>query len=183
MTDTETEIVEEAAEDQLAIFDLPGHLARRLHQIAVSIFMEGAREFGITPVQYSALSAIRHVPGIDQRRLSRMIAFDRSTIGDVVQRLVKKGLVAAERGTADRRTNRLFITDEGSAVIDAMQPAVDRTNKDLLKPLSDGEQAIFMFLLQKLVHRNNDMSRAPLFPSEGRQGTARAKIPAGDESS
>jgi DNA-binding MarR family transcriptional regulator len=166
-----------AAEGDLPIYDLPGHLARRLNQIAVSIFLDGARQFGITPVQFSALTAVRHFSGIDQRRLSRAIAFDRSTIGDVVQRLQKKGLLRVEPGTPDRRTKHLYITPEGGAILDAMEGAVEQTNADLLKPLSDGEQAIFLFLLKKLVHLNNDMSRAPLLsPSEAPSRQKRRRV-------
>ena len=63
----------------------PGHLIRRLQQISVALFMEETRSFGITPVQYSALIAVANHPGIDQTALCNLIAFDRSTIGDVVR--------------------------------------------------------------------------------------------------
>ncbi len=158
--------VEIHAGNELAVYDMPGHLVRRLNQIAVSIFLEGTREFGITPVQFSALSAIRSIPGIDQRRLARVIAFDRSTIGDVVQRLEKRGLVLSEKGTLDRRTKRLFVSEEGLNTLSEMQDAVWKTNDDLLKSLSEGERTIFMFLLKKLVSLNNEMSRAPLVPDK-----------------
>jgi len=152
------------AGEALAVYDMPGHLVRRLNQIAVSIFLDGTREFGITPVQFSALTAINSVPGIDQRRLSRVIAFDRSTIGDVVQRLEKRGLVVSEKKDADRRTKHLFLTDDGAGTLSAMQQAVWKSNDDLLKSLSEDERTIFMSLLKKIVNLNNNMSRAPLVP-------------------
>ncbi len=157
-------------DDGLAVYDMPGHLVRRLNQIAVSIFLDGTREFGITPVQFSALTAIGSVPGIDQRRLARIIAFDRSTIGDVVQRLEKRGLVLSEKREADRRTKHLILTNEGAATISAMEQSVWKSNDDLLKSLSEEERTTFMFLLKKLVNMNNDMSRAPLVPDK--QGPA-----------
>lgn len=145
----------------LPIYDNPGHLARRLHQIAVSIFLAETAEFGITPVQYSALTAARQFPGIDQRALARAIAFDRSTIGDVVTRLEKKGLLRRESGR-DKRTKSLFITDSGAAILDGMDEPLRRFQQTLLQPLSDGEQHIFMYLLRKLVNLNNELSRVPL---------------------
>src|SRR5579872_6775474 len=69
------------------LVDRPGHLIRRLQQIAHAIFIEQAREFDVTPVQYAALFAINDHPGIDQTALCNIIAYDRSTIGDVVGRL------------------------------------------------------------------------------------------------
>jgi MarR family transcriptional regulator, lower aerobic nicotinate degradation pathway regulator len=79
--------------DEQDIYSRPGHLIRRLQQIAVAIFMEETAEFDVTPVQYSALLAVRNHPGIDQTSLMKTIAFDRSTIGDVVKRLENKRLI------------------------------------------------------------------------------------------
>lgn len=145
----------------LPIYDNPGHLARRLHQIAVSIFLEETREFGLTPVQYSALTAAEFNPGIDQRALARLIAYDRSTIGDVLQRLEKKGLLRRGDGR-DRRSKGVFPTEAGSRLRAEMEAAIRASQKALLSPLSEGEQFIFMYLLQKLVRLNNSLSRAPL---------------------
>jgi hypothetical protein len=51
------------------IYDKPGHLIRRLQQIAVALFMAETKKFDITPVQYAALLAIDLHPGIDQTAL------------------------------------------------------------------------------------------------------------------
>jgi DNA-binding MarR family transcriptional regulator len=87
------------------IYDKPGHLIRRLQQIAVAIFMNETKAFDITPVQYAALLAIDLYPGVDQTALVNIIAFDRSTIGDVVERLIAKGLArrARSRGSPSAR--------------------------------------------------------------------------------
>ena len=64
-----------------------------MQQIAVSIFVEECKAFDLTPVQYAALVAIHTHPGIDATRLSAVIAFDRSTLGNVIERLESKNLV------------------------------------------------------------------------------------------
>ena len=65
-----------------AVYTAPGYLFRRMQQIAVAIFMEECKDFDLTPVQYAALIAIHTHPGIDATRLSAVIAFDRSTLGN-----------------------------------------------------------------------------------------------------
>src|SRR6476619_5597017 len=70
-----------------AVYTAPGYLFRRMQQIAVAIFVEECRAYDLTPVQYAALVAIRTHPGIDATRLSAVIAFDRSTLGNVIERL------------------------------------------------------------------------------------------------
>ena len=76
-----------------AVYTKPGYLFRRMQQIAVAIFMEECRAFDLTPVQYAALVAIETHPGIDATRLSAVIAFDRSTLGSVIERIESKGLI------------------------------------------------------------------------------------------
>jgi DNA-binding MarR family transcriptional regulator len=128
----------------------PGHLVRRLQQISVALFMDQAREFGITPVQYAALFAVSNHPGLDQTALCNAIAFDRSTIGDVVGRLEKKKLITRRNG-ADRRTKSLYITAAGRKLIHDIEPAVAATQRLILAPLKSSARAVFMHMLERLV--------------------------------
>ncbi len=95
------------SKDHKTFLEMPGHLIRRLHQISFALFVDQAKAFDITPVQYAALAAINNHPGIDQTTLSNVIAFDRTTIGDVVGRLEKKKLIKRLNGAVDRRTKSL----------------------------------------------------------------------------
>jgi DNA-binding MarR family transcriptional regulator len=144
------------------LYDAPGHLVRRLHQIAVSIFLEQMRGFRITPVQYSSLVAIRAFPGIDQRGLARVIAFDRSTIGSVVERLERRGLVVREVDRADRRYKALYVTPRGAQLLREMEPGALAVGEKLLAPLSERDRKVFMRVVAKTVDLNNELSRAPL---------------------
>src|SRR2546425_11786111 len=76
-----------------AVYAAPGYLFRRMQQIAVALFIEECRAFDLTPVQYGSLIAIHTHPGIDATRLSAVIAFDRSTLGSVIERLEAKKLI------------------------------------------------------------------------------------------
>src|SRR3979409_226432 len=69
-----------------AVYAAPGYLFRRMQQIAVAIFVEECRAYDLTPVQYAALVAIHTHPGIDATRLSAVIAFDRSSLGNSLER-------------------------------------------------------------------------------------------------
>src|SRR6202046_5167620 len=86
-----------------AVYTAPGYLFRRMQQIAVAIFVEECRAFDLTPVQYAALIAIGPHPGIDAPRLPAVIAFDRSTLGSVIERLEAKQFVVRKPASADKR--------------------------------------------------------------------------------
>jgi MarR family transcriptional regulator, lower aerobic nicotinate degradation pathway regulator len=158
--------------DDSHLTDMPGHLIRRLQQIASALFLEQARVFDFTPVQYAALVAIKKHPGLDQTTLCNEIALDRSTIGDVVSRLEKRGLINRTSGAADRRTKSLHITAAGGRLIRDIEPAVAATQRLILAPLKANERSAFMQMLKHLVHLNNERSRAPLRPRETRPKTS-----------
>lgn len=140
---------------------LPGHYIRRLQQIAVAIFLQETEAYGVTPVQYAGLQAVRKAPGIDQRTLARSIGLDTSTIAGVIDRLEARGLMVRSPSPDDRRVRLLGITDEGSALLEEIEPAMQRAQERILEPLPKQERAEFMRMLQTLVSANNDMSRAP----------------------
>jgi len=140
----------------------PGHLARRFQQIAVAVFHAAVEEAGydLTPVQYAALTSVATQPGIDQATLAGLIAYDRTTITGVVDRLVQKGLVERQAGR-DRRAHALQITDEGRQTLEGIEPAVEAAQRIMLGGLSSSEAATFMRLLRKAIAAGNELSRAP----------------------
>lgn len=144
------------------IYSKPGHLIRRLQQIAVTMFLEETAAFDITPVQYAALAAIRAHPGIDQLRLANAIGFDRTTIGGVVERLEAKGLITRETGAADRRTKRLHLVAAGQQLLKDMSAAAERAQERILEGLDPREKKLFIEMLSRLVRINNEASRVPV---------------------
>jgi MarR family transcriptional regulator, lower aerobic nicotinate degradation pathway regulator len=159
------------ANDDSRFLEKPGHLIRRLQQIALALFMDQTEAFGITPVQYSAIIAISNHPGIDQTALCNIIAFDRSTIGGVVGRLEKKKLIKRLNGARDRRTKSLYITPSGRRLLGQIEPGVQATQRLILAPLKPAERVAFMGMLKHLVHLNNEHSRAPFRPKGARRQT------------
>src|SRR5580692_3914076 len=103
-----------------------GHLIRRLNQIAVAIFLEETAELGLTTVQYAALHVIDEKPGIDQVTLSKMVAFDKTTLVKVINRLVEKGFITRKLSPTDRRRHELATTAKGSELIRKIVSLIDR---------------------------------------------------------
>ena len=144
------------------VYNKPGHLFRRMQQIAVSMFMEDCKAFDMTPVQYAALVAMRAYPGIDATRLSAVIAFDRSTLGSVIERLVAKKLIDRKPSGEDKRVKLLHLTKSGAAVLREIMPSVERAQLRMLQPLKPADRKTLMALLTQLVDLNNEASRVPL---------------------
>ena len=109
-----------------AVYTAPGYLFRRMQQIAVSIFVEDCSAFDLTPVQYAALVAIHTHPGIDATRLSAVIAFDRSTLGNVIERLESKALIERKPSREDKRVKLLYLSKARASVLREIMPSVER---------------------------------------------------------
>ena len=148
------------------IYSMPGHLIRRLNQISVSIFQDRMAELGLdlTSVQFAALSTLEANPGIDQATLAGLIAYDRVTIGGVVDRLEAKGLLARIVNARDRRARQLALTPAGSALLTRVRPEVLAIQPEILPGLSDEERRIFLGLAARAAEVGNERSRAPLKP-------------------
>ncbi|HMM87772.1 MarR family winged helix-turn-helix transcriptional regulator [Bradyrhizobium sp.] len=145
-----------------AVYAAPGYLFRRMQQIAVSIFVEECSAFDLTPVQYASLVAIHTHPGIDATRLSAVIAFDRSTLGNVIERLESKSLIERKPSREDKRVKLLHLSKAGAAVLRDIMPSVERAQLRMLQPLKPADRKTLLALLTQLVDLNNEASRVPL---------------------
>jgi MarR family transcriptional regulator, temperature-dependent positive regulator of motility len=142
----------------LPIYAMPGHLIRRLHQLSVSIFAAKMAEAGedLTPVQYGALSAIGAYPGLDQATVASMIAYDRVTIGGVLDRLEQKHLITRNTKQGDRRSKVLFLTAKGKKLLQKMDGVVVTIQGDIVSGLTLAEQKQFNALMAKIIVASGD---------------------------
>jgi MarR family transcriptional regulator, lower aerobic nicotinate degradation pathway regulator len=143
------------------LYERPGFLFRRAHQIAAGIFVQEAGELGLTPPQHSALYAIGRRPRLDQTALARALGFDRATMGTVIGGLEARGLLQREPG-ADRRRKALLLTPAGRKMLEQAMPAARRTTQRLMSPLSATERQVFALLLTRITHELNSQSRTPV---------------------
>lgn len=145
-----------------SLYDMPGHLIRRAQQISTALFAEECAAFDLTSVQYAAMVAIRAHPEVDATRLSHLIAFDRSTLGSVLERLEAKGWVLRTASPTDRRVRLLRLTLEGERLLRQVEPAVCRVQQRLLEPLTPADRAAMLRLLGQLAAVHNDVTSVPL---------------------
>lgn len=119
-------------------FDLaasPGHLLRRCQQFAFDVYAEEVGGDGLTPRQFSVLATVDQNEGASQTDLVRLTGIDRSTLADMIGRLLKKGFLERERTETDQRANAVRLTPPGRKAMKAQAEAVGRAEKRLLEPL------------------------------------------------
>ncbi len=134
---------------------MPGHVIRRLNQMSTQVFAARMQEAGVdlTPVQFAALDAIRAHPGLDQASIAARIAYDRATIGGVIERLLQKGYVQRVVSDRDRRARVITLTDAGEQAYITILPVVDVLQHDILSGLTQEERRVFLSLANKALDR------------------------------
>ncbi|RIX83196.1 MarR family winged helix-turn-helix transcriptional regulator [Acidovorax cavernicola] len=143
------------------IYSSPGHLIRRSQQILVSLFLEQTKGV-ITPIQFGVLAVLESQGELDQVTLAQRLALDASTSGSTLERLEKKGWISRRMHEGDRRRRMVSLASDGRALLQELLDDVETIQQRLLDPLDPKERVVFMRLLTKVVHLNNDVSRAPL---------------------
>ena len=130
---------------------MPGHFIRRAQQVSSAYFAEELSDSELTSVQMVALAAIADSPGIDATRLSEIIDFDRATIGGVVDRLERKGLIQRVVNKQDKRSKAMHATAAGKALLEVNLSRVERVQERLLAPLTPPERDMFLRLIKAVV--------------------------------
>jgi Transcriptional regulators len=150
----------ERSDSSFALRKRPGFLIRRLHQIHVAIFLEECAAFGVTPVQYSLMSALAEHAPLDQASLAAEIGVDRTTVAGVLRRLEARGLVVRKGHDQDRRLKMCKLTAKGAQILKRMEPAVRRAHERTVDALDPQARRRFVEALEILVDANNALGRA-----------------------
>jgi DNA-binding MarR family transcriptional regulator len=156
----------------------PSHLLHRVLQLALDIYALDGQSAGLTQRQFAVLCAVADDEGLSQTGLVRATGIDRSTLADMVARMIAKGLLARERSTADARANTVRLTEFGRAALNNAAPRVEAADQRLLELLGAKKREAFMDSLRKLAKA----SEAALGPEgDDTPGETRAKRKAAED--
>ena len=127
-----------------------GHLLRRAHQRATSIFLGELGNGHLTPTQWAAVVKLGDHGALSQNHLGRMTAMDPATIQGVIRRLVERKLIARRADRADRRRSVLTLTPAGRELVEAHCVVAGRVSDATLEPLTARQRVQFLDLLKRL---------------------------------
>jgi MarR family transcriptional regulator, lower aerobic nicotinate degradation pathway regulator len=120
----------------------PGHLLRRAQQVHTELW--ATRVEGLTGPQYATLVAIAGWDDVDQRRAGQLASLDKSTVAEVVRRLVDKGWVRRAQDPADRRRRLLTLTDGSRERLAEVTEAARSVQRDILAVLRPADRPQFV---------------------------------------
>ena len=135
------------------------HLLHRAGQCAEELFTTETGKTDLTPRQYAVLASVDQKPDISQTGLVEQTGVDRSTLADIVRRLVKKGLLQRKRTRRDARMYAVRLTQRGLSALTAARPAASRVEQRLLAPLRADQRSHFIQALGDIVRAMTSLHR------------------------
>ncbi|MBU5612581.1 MarR family winged helix-turn-helix transcriptional regulator [Geomonas azotofigens] len=127
-----------------------GFLLAKAYQRACLIFKEQFDQYDLTPQQFGLLCFLWREDGISQALLSAKSQIDRTTMGGLIDRLQKEGLVVRRPDPADRRAYRICLTEKGKALGPELAPIALRAQGEFIAKLEPHELETLKSLLNKI---------------------------------
>jgi MarR family transcriptional regulator, temperature-dependent positive regulator of motility len=127
-----------------------------LHRAAARIdasLDQGLATAGLTSRQYLLLKCVAANDGITQIGLTELSGIDRSTMTDMVGRLVSRGLLSREKKSTDARAYAVRITDSGRRHLDIGLPIAAKIDADVIATVAPEHRELFLSILLKIAMR------------------------------
>jgi DNA-binding MarR family transcriptional regulator len=133
----------------MALERITGHLLRRSQQVHNLLWAEHL-DGELTSPQYGVLAVLAAWPRIDQQQVGNMASLDKSSVADIVARLVAGMWIMRTRDTRDARHYVLQLSPASSIALAHLNPAVRRVQEILLEPLPAARRTDFVSQLQRV---------------------------------
>ena len=154
----------------------PGHLLRRAQQYAHDLHSSAVGAKGPTPRQFEVLHVVSKNEGLSQTDLVHATGIDRSTLADMIARMLKKGLLSRSRTKEDARANAVSITATCRRMLNSAMTGVTKAENATLGVLPKSQQAAFMKALLAYTEALDKMnSAAPAPKKKAKAAPARKK--------
>jgi DNA-binding MarR family transcriptional regulator len=128
------------------------HLLYRAEQLAANRFSQLVGDT-ITLRQFAALSAIAQSPGLSQIELVRATGIDRSTLGDMMSRMERRGWLVRSPSSADARAYSVDLTQAGADILSATITHARAADAAILDLMPRARRRTFLTILTKLSKR------------------------------
>lgn len=139
----------------------PLHLLHRVGQCGADAFQTELEGVDVTPRQFAVLVTVSQNEGLSQTHLVEKTGIDRSTLADIVRRMLKKGLLQRRRTREDARQYAVKLTEEGSKILKSVEPVARRVDERILATLPAGQRERFLQDLHTIIQGLSAREPAP----------------------
>ena len=129
----------------------PLHLLHRVHQRATELFQEKMAGIDLTARQYVILVTASQNDGASQQDIIDVTGIDRSTVSQIMQTMIRKGLLKRRRTKDDARAYAITLTDHGRDILKASEAIVTGVDEALVAALPATRAKTFLDNLRTII--------------------------------
>jgi MarR family transcriptional regulator, temperature-dependent positive regulator of motility len=129
----------------------PLHLLHRVHQRATELFQEKMAGIDITARQYVVLVTVAQDDGASQQDIIDNTGIDRSTVSQIMQTMIRKGLLKRKRTKEDARAYAITVTEQGRDILRSSEAIVEGVNEALVAALPATRAKTFIDNLRSII--------------------------------
>lgn len=129
----------------------PLHLLHRVHQRATELFQEKMAGVDLTARQYVILVTASQNDGASQQDIIDVTGIDRSTVSQIMQTMIRKGLLKRRRTKDDARAYAITLTDHGHDILKASDAIVMGVDEALVAALPATRAKTFLDNLRTII--------------------------------
>ncbi len=124
------------------------YLVKQLERAVRRAIDRELRPYGLSALQYTALSVLDHHPGMSGAQLSRRSFVSPQAGNQMIINLERKGLICRKPTVTNRRVLEIFLTDDGRDLLRSCDPVVKGIETRMIAGLSTAEVSRFRAMLR-----------------------------------
>jgi DNA-binding MarR family transcriptional regulator len=121
---------------------------RLLHRVIDAQF----EKLGLSTTQWRLLAYVFRDEGLTQTELASCLELERATVGQVIDKMETRNLVARERSADDRRVWRIVPTRKARDMMPRMRELADRIHNQTFAGIQQSEFRQLEDLLARIAH-------------------------------
>jgi len=128
------------------------YMVKQVELVVRSRLDELVKPYGITALQYTALTVLQRHDGLSAAQLARDSFVTAQSIADLVRSLEGRGLIRRERNPRNRRELLILLTEEGRELLAGCAEPVRELEERMVAQLTAHQSEQFRQALSKAWH-------------------------------
>lgn len=119
--------------------------------------VEHNKPYVVTPPQWGVMALLYSNDGLTIGTIGQQRGIDAPTTTGIIKRLEQAELVERRHDREDRRIVKVYLTDEGRSITQALYPLVISFGDDMLRDFPQEEREQFLLMLQRIIANLSDV--------------------------
>lgn len=127
-----------------------GFLVHDVARLMRTVYDRRMAPLGLTRSQWWVLNHLYFHEGISQTEFASLLDIEKATVGRLLDRLEAKGWVVRKADPQDKRTKRVYLTDQVQPTLQIMRDMAAVTRDEAVRSLSKTERTQLRNMLKRM---------------------------------